>query len=642
MRARIAPLPNRNTLPTPRCVGRLFCVRALLLLALVPGWASAQLAPRPEVLLVYDPDDALSSLDARGIRDALAEQRTPLIDLPLVAGVELPALLLEQHPLLVLAHRRLAPADILRVQTWVGEGGGVIVTGKAGLDLQPLLGISNLRELGRFPPDRPALDEVRFGLSHPVATGSFWTGPISQVPPMPASELPVVPQLLYRLQWPAYTANVDSALVLARWRSSESAWTAADVEPAVFANAHGQGRTVYFGALPGTYADWNYPLSWQMPVQEAVSWANTRAPQVQLGHWPQARRAAYAFTTDTERAPMRSVVPALLALFQQLGLSEFGTFFIVGQAGGDVGSEGAVENPAIVQSILDAGAELAGHGDVHSVIRGQDLATQTSRLGSMRTLIETSTTEVPPVRGFRAPALLVDFNTWRAAAAVGLSYDSSDQDVWCECGLPWFTGEVWSLPPSAPMDYVLVDQFGLSGNEISVLMRDKAAFVASRRGLFNWVTHPWILGGYAINDPEGQPSRENLLPTVANVLTAARDDGGFWMQRLDRILDWWIQRESLSIEIIDSSPFRLQLRLRNAGAQAVDEASLWLRLPPAEFPWGIELDGLQQTTLSRPHGLGASTTFSVLVVPRIEANADVQVELRVLRPDAVFTDGFEG
>src|SRR5690606_28871276 len=152
-------------------------------------------------------------------------------------------------------------------------------------------------------------------------------------------------------------------------------------------------------------------------------------------------------------------------------------FFIVGQAGGDAGSEGAVENPAIVQAILAAGAELAGHGDVHSLIRGQDLATQTTRLASMRALIETSAAQVPPVRGFRAPALLVDRDTWRAAAAVGLSYDSSDQDVWCECGLPWFTGEVWSLPPTAPMDYVLVDQFGLSGNEISVLMRDKAAFV---------------------------------------------------------------------------------------------------------------------------------------------------------------------
>jgi hypothetical protein len=246
------------------------------------------------------------------------------------------------------------------------------------------------------------------------------------------------------------------------------------------------------------------------------------------------------------------------------------------------------------------------------------------------------------VRGFRAPALLVDFNTWRAAAAARLAYDSSDQDVWCESSLPWFTGEVWSLPPSAPMDYVLVDQFGLSGNEISVLMRDKAAFVASRRGLFNWVTHPWILGGYAINDPEGQPSRENLLPTVASVLTAARDDGGFWMQRLDRILDWWVQRESLSIEIVASDPFRLQLRLRNAGDQAVEQASLWLRLPPAGFPWAVELDGADQTTLSRPHGLGASAPFSVLVVPRIEANASVDVELRVLRPSAVFADGFEG
>lgn len=618
----------------------LFCL--LTVGALVPACAAAQLVSRPEVLLVYDPDDVLSSMDALGIRGALAEQRTPVVELALATGVELPALTLERHPVLVLAQRRLTPVDGVRVQAFVEAGGGLIATGAAGLDLQPLLGITNLRDLARFPPDRPPLDEIRFGLSHPVATGSFWTGPISQVPPMPATELPVVPQLLYRLTWPAYTATVDGALVLARWRSSGSAWTVADVDPAVFASVHGEGRSVYFGALPGAYADWNYPLAWRMPVQEAVSWVNTRAPQVQLGHWPEAKRAAYAFTADTERAPMRTVVPALLALFRQLGLTDFGTFFIVGQAGGDPGSEGAVENPAIVQAILAAGSELAGHGDVHSVIRGLDLATQTSRLGAMRMLIETSGAQVPPVRGFRAPALMVDGNTWRAAAAVGLAYDSSDQDVWCECGLPWFTGEVWSLPPSAPMDYVLVDQFGLSGNEISVLMRDKAAYVASRRGLFNWVTHPWILGGYAIDDPEGQPSRENLLPTVAAVLAAARDEGGFWMQRLDRILDWWVQRESLSIEIADSDAFRLQLRLRNEGAQAVEGASLWLRLPLAGHPWSVELNGLPQPTLSRPHGLGASTPFEVLVVPRIDAQSEVRVELRVLRPVPLFADGFEG
>ena len=616
---------------------------ALLLALLLPLQPSlAQLSQRPEVLLVFDAQDPLSSLDARGIREALAEQRTPVIELPLAAGVELPPQLLEQHPVLLLAQRRLAAADVARVQAFVQAGGGLVVSGAAGLDLQPLLGLKNLRDLGRFPPDRPPLDELRFGLSHPVSTGSFWTGPISQVPPMPASELPVVPQLLYRLQWPAYTATVDGALVLARWRSSGSAWTVADVEPAVFAAAHGAGRVVYFGALPGVYADWNYPLGWRMPVQEAVSWVNTRAPQVQLGHWPQAKRAAYAFTADTERAPMRSVVPALLALFEQLGLDEFGTFFIVGQAGGDAGSQGAVENPAVVQAILDAGAELAGHGDVHSVFRGQDLPTQSTRLSSMRTLIENSRPQVPPVRGFRAPALLVDNTTWRAAAAAGLAYDSSDQDVWCECGLPWFTGEVWSLPPSAPMDYVLVDTFGLSGNEIAVLMRDKAAYVASRRGLFNWVTHPWILGGYAINDPAGAPSRENLLPTVASVLTAARDDGGFWMQRLDRILDWWRQRELLSIDVIASDPFRVQLRVRNPGSQPVQGASLWLRLPVSEFPWTVELDGMERSTLTRPHGLGAATPFQVLVVPRIEAQSEVQVELRLLRPDAVFASGFEG
>lgn len=613
----------------------------LLFLLLLPWLASSAAALSPQVLLVFDPDDAVSALDARGIREALAEQRTPWLDLPLAAGQPLPAATLQEHATLVLAHVQLEAGSTAVVRDWVSAGGGLLASGRAAFGLEDVLGLAGLQALTRSRPGRPPLDEIRFGVEHPVATGSFWTGPVMQVPPLPGSELPSIPQLLNRSVWPAYTANADGASRLARWRASDEAWTEPDDASAVFAHAFGEGRSLWFGALPGVYADWEYPLAWRTPIQEGLAWLNTRSAVIQLGHWPQGARAAYAFTADTESAAMRTAVPTLLEIFARVGLPEFGTFFLVGQAGGDPGSEGAVENPQVVQALLAAGAEIAGHGDVHLRFAGQSQALQTTRLTAMRQLIENSAPGVPPLLGFRAPALDIDRNTWRAAAAAGLAYDSSDQDVWCECSLPWWTGEVWSLPPSAPMDYILLDLREVSPAQFETLMVDKARFMASRRGLFNWVTHPWVLEGRTAGDMSGPPVRGAVFSEVEAILASARDDGDFWMQRLDTILAWWLQREDLRLELLESTSTRLRLRLHNDGDLAADAATLWLRPTPSEHPWAAFVGEQPLPLLNRAHGLGAPQDYLLAVLPMVAAGSSLELELRLQLPAALFANGFE-
>lgn len=611
---------------------------------LVYGLAFAAVAgaARPDVLLVHAAGDPVSELDARGIREALQEQRAPFDELALAPGQRLPSDALDGRAALALAHVELDPADAVVVEAWVQAGGGLFATGRSAFGLQAALGLGSVQALARERPGQSTLDEIRFGVAHPAATGSYWNGASMQVPPMPGSELPTVPQLLNRAVWPAYTAASAGAETLARWRGSSDAWSVADAAPAVLAHAHGEGRTLWFGALPGVYADWGYPLGWREPIQEGLAWVNRRGALVQLGHWPQAKRAAYAFTADTESAAMRTAVPVLLDMFERLQLGDFGTFFLVGTTGGDPGSEGAVENPQIVQALLEAGAEIAGHGDVHLRFVGQSEAVQTQRLQSMRQLIESSAPGVPPLLGFRAPGLAIDRATWRAAATAGLAYDSSDQDVWCECSLPWWTGEVWSLPPTAPMDYILIDQYQLSGAQLEAVMIDKAAYVASRRGLFNWVTHPWVLEGRTAGDVSGPPVRPGVMANVEAILSAARNDGGFWMQRLDTVLAWWLQREDLRIELVERRVDLLRLRLHNDGDIAVAGASLWLRPPPAEHPWQALLDGMPATTEARPHGLGAPIDYRVLVVAQLGAGASAEITLELQRPTEVFVDGFEG
>lgn len=643
IRARTASLRRRLS---PLCPHARSVLRLALVLLLLPTWVQAQLGARPEVLIVYSAADPVSTLDARGIREALAAQRTPFLEVPLAAGARLPESLLATHTALVLADVQLQPDDALAVAAWLEEGGGLFASGRAALGLETALGIRSVQALVRTRAGLPALDEIRFGLAHPASTGSFWSGPINQVPPMPGSELPAVPQLYngpdFGTVWPAYTASADGAQLLARWRARLDAWTSADAAPAVFAHQPGQGRALWYGALPGVYAEAQFPLGWHTPIQEGIAWIQQRGAVIQLGHWPQGRRAAYAFSADTESAVMRSAVPSLLEIFERLQLGAFGTFFLVGQAGGAAGTEGAQENPQVVQALLAAQAEVAGHGDVHLRFKGQELAAQEARIDSMRDLVESSTSGVPALLGMRAPYLDIDRNTWRAAAGAGLAYDSSDQDVWCECSLPWWTGEVWSLPPTAPMDYILLDQAELSGAQLQVLMADKAAYVASRRGLFNWVTHPWVLEGRTATDISGPPIRPGVLAEVEAILRAARDDGGFWMQRLDTILAWWLQRERLQLDVVSSSPQRLQLRLRNPADAAVREAALWLRLPPADFPWRFRLDGQPVQPLSRSHGLGQPSDYRVLVVPQLDAFGEALIELDLDLPAELFEDGFEG
>jgi hypothetical protein len=604
------------------------CHRALLhLIGLAVLLAATPVqALQPQVLLVFDPAEPLSALDAAGIRAALVEQQIPRIEFEHGLANPISPAQLQQHAAIVLAHVDLQAGERLAVEAYLQSGGGVLATGRSGLGLEATLGVGPLQTLLRN-----GSTEIRLQNAHPVATGSFWSGPISQTPPMPAEELPGIQQLFYLdPDWPAYTAQPVQAQVLARWRRAEAIWSSTDGSPAVFAHQAGAGRAVYLGALPGVYVDpdWNYPLAWRTLISEALSWVNTRGALIQLGYWPQGKRAAFAYSADTERAQMATVVPALLAIFDALGLQRFGTFFIVGQAGGDPGTEGAVEHPQVVSQILSAGAELAGHGDVHLRFQNQDLPTQRARLQAMRGLIEPLMGAAAPLLGFRGPALAVDRNTWRALAAEGLVYDSSDQDVWSEWSLPWFTGEVWELPPSSLMDYRLMVEMGLSGAEWEVLLRDKLAFIASRRGLFNWITHPWVI--------------ENELPRVEAMLRDARDRGDLWLARLDDILEWWLRREDLRVQVLESDAFRLRLQVDNLGDVPVQGASLWLRLPPAEYPWLATVDGAGTPMQPRPHGLGTPTAFEVVVISQIAASANALVELRVDRPVGVFADGFEG
>lgn len=612
-------------LPSPRLGAPTALLGVLLVLTASLPLAATAAADEAALLLIADPQDSLSQLDASGVRAALVELQVPLDEHALAEGARIDDALLAGRGAVWLAHLALTPDEIAALDRFVRAGGGLVASGRSGQGLESLLGLGPVTAV-----ERSAATELRFVTAHPAASGSFWQGPISQTPPTPSSEMPAIPHIYYLdAAWPSYTAQPQQAQVLARWRRAESSWFGPDGSPSVFAATPGAGRVLYFGALPGAYADpaWQFPLSWRTVITEANAWVQPGL-QVELGLWPQGKRSAFAFTADTERPAMTTVVPQLLQIFDSLGLTRFGTFFIVGQAGGDAGTVGAVEHPEVVAQILAAGSELAGHGDVHARFAGQDLATQTARLTAMRDLIEALMGTQAPLLGFRGPGLALDRTTYGAMVDSGLVYDSSDQDVWAEWTLPYFNGQVWQLPPSSMMDFALLIGAGLSGGEWETLVRDKQAFVASRRGLFNWVTHPWVLADH--------------LPRVQSMLGDANDQGDLWMARLDDVLAWWMQREDLRVELIERGEFASRVHVHNDGAQVADGASLWLRLPDAQYPWRLRVDGIETAAVTRSHGFAGSRDYRVLVLPQIAAGAIREVLIEQVRPESLFADSFEG
>jgi hypothetical protein len=608
---------NNKVLPDPPAVRRrwlcCFAIPCLLWAGLV---LAAPAVAAASVVVAFDSRMPTSVVDQRGVMQALHEAQieATLVD---ISAVPFDSGLLARRHIVVLCDLTLSAVQAGVLEQWVHDGGGLLASGAAGVGLEALTGT------GALAPLAIDLTEVTMPAAHPVAHGTHWQGPITQTPPMPAAEIPSTVQLLYiNRAWPAWGASGGDGTMIGHWDGD-------DGTAAIVAAERGAGRVVWSGALPGAYSDWDWPHSWRTVVVAAVQWLRGSGVHAELGYWPHAHRAAMVFTADTESTRMGVAVPALLDIFAEFGLQRFGTFFMLGRADGDdpvFDYGGALEHPEVVRAIIAAGAEVAGHGDVHRRFNGQSLAVQRARLQAMLDIIEPILAESgDALLGFRAPYLSGDLTTSPALADVGIAYDSSDADVWSETTLPFFDGHIYQLPPGTPMDWHLLEVYGLDDTTVTTLFVDKIDYVMSRRGMFAWLTHPWVI--------------EPHLDIVRGVLAAATAHDDLWLTRMDDIAVWWAQREELRLAWQSDEQTAKRLRLHNPGAAAIDGASVWLRLPTAPGTWQASIDGEPVPMHERVHG---GVPFLVAVVPRLEAGAQVDIELDRQRPARVFADGFEG
>jgi peptidoglycan/xylan/chitin deacetylase (PgdA/CDA1 family) len=131
--------------------------------------------------------------------------------------------------------------------------------------------------------------------------------------------------------------------------------------------------------------------------------------------WPNGKRAAVCLTCDIDRRDYAADgrLERVLDLLDHQKLKS--TFFIP--------AETICQDPAIALKIVAQGSEVAGHGDTHRGYKAESYREQASRISRMRSTIQDLVNV--KVEGFRAPYLLEDTNTIKAANDLGFSYDSS-------------------------------------------------------------------------------------------------------------------------------------------------------------------------------------------------------------------------
>ena len=570
-------------------------------------------------LLILDSNSAASATDCEGIAQALNEAGITFQDLDLASN-DLGTPELAWTRVAIACHLALNEDQAQLLDDWVAIGGNLFATGRSGYGLESALGLDSLAELAPG-----SVGEVRFTRDHPVTTGSWWDGVITG-PPMPPAERPSVMRHWYFTDyWPAFVPIPGEVEPLARWSQPDDDWDDFAGAPALVAHPHEQGRTVYSGALPGTYSDWDWPRTWRTLIVSAVEWLSWQEPLVSLGYWPDAHRCAFAWTGDTEMPAMETAVPSLLDIFADHGLERFGTFYMVGQAGGDSGTVGAVEYPHIAQAIVDAGSELGGHGDIHTSFKEQPYTEQYERLETIQTLLDPF---VAPesISGFRAPYLSQDIMTWQALTDLGFAHDAGDADVWSQATLPHRTiDNLLQLPPTMPMDWHLFEVYDLPASTAQAIWLDKLDYVMSRRGLFSWLHHPWVI--------------EPHLDIVDEVLAQVIARGDIWPARQDDIATWWRQREKLELETtLPGAPGRVSVQIDNPGSSPVHGASIWIRVPDGDdgSSWQARTDEGPVVLIERLHG---EIRFRVAVLPPLPAGESVGLE--VITEPRIFRDRFE-
>lgn len=366
------------------------------------------------------------------------------------------------------------------------------------------------------------------------------------------------------------------------------------LDAAVVRGTYRDARVVYFGFELRHVADdaWHRAVV-RVLTRNAAAWA-AGAPIASVAPWPRGYRSAAVIAQDVEA----SYANARHALDSLEALGVRSTFFVT--------SDLAKDHRRLTRAMLDMG-EVGTHSENHRLLGGTPFEEQLERLESTRrdlgALLEND------VSGLRPPEEQFDEATMRAWLAAGGRYLLGANDTRCAAPeLLGFGDDTLVLLPRA-----FADDFAAAGSEyrraphlVAGIMRADMRRAIDVSGLYVLSYHSQLL------------ARPEYVGVVAQLARDLASDSSVWLATAGEVADWWRRRSLVHVQVVETTPDHIELRVRNRGDEALENVVVMVSLPPGSH------------VRSAAH-VSAADGLARLTLPRVAGNSRTSVRLPLRR-----------
>jgi hypothetical protein len=321
----------------------------------------------------------------------------------------------------------------------------------------------------------------------------------------------------------------------------------------------GRSRRVWFGFPESSWETSQADID--LMLLDTLNWLQ-RKPVAVISNWPAPFQSAFLLEMDTEDKFQNAL------LFEEeltkRGLR--GTFYCL--------TEQASKFPDVVKRLAQ-NHEIAYHADMHTGFRGQDLATQQSRLQKMIMEMGKLIPDPRLVTGFRAPLEEFDATTETLLRKLGLRHHAVTPDF-ADIAAPLFSKVEPSLSteealvhlPRTMLDDVNFQRMGLLEKSVSGLILNSAKTVMDVRGFGLLSLHTQNYGAGSALQRE--------VPKLLDSLAALKEK--VWVASGDQLERWWREKHRLSTSIVQSG-LQTDIKLTVNAPGQVRNAQLILMSP---------------------------------------------------------------
>ncbi|MBD3166582.1 polysaccharide deacetylase family protein [bacterium] len=360
------------------------------------------------------------------------------------------------------------------------------------------------------------------------------------------------------------------------------------------------GRVAWFGDnLGGLHGDPANMQHARLLFEELGTWLTGEA-LVSTTWWPKRRETAVLIHGDIE--DKFGFVSSAVELIDKFGFPA--TFNLLVNE--------ARKHPAIIRDMVEAGGELAIHGDNHDRYAGQPLDKQIERLQRASEFIEAM--DKRP-RGFRPPELAFDRTTVEALKQLGFEYITADSiaDRAAPRFVPFDPGDpegegIVFFPKNELDDYDLFSRYQLKmPSTMTEAMIGDFERIHDMGGLYKWNYHSQYLDG------------DELIVAKEALFRHLDKQKNLWFATALQLAEWTLDRYHLdtSSERVDKG---ILVRVKNRSEQPVEDVVL--KVLPRK---GVHVEQIAPLELTGRAVSDARKDGFYLTLPKLKAGETFEV-----------------